>query len=157
MVFIELPWSKIKPSDIINWPSDVNLQSSFKMKTDDLKKIHELVKEDKLDFSPKFISRFKKTLSERKTSDRDQLRSHVAKNLTDKLAKNLNVLHITRLPWSEMKVGDIKNWPPDVKFTSVFLLNTNDVRKLHNLVRKDKLDFSPEFLINYKKLLNIKD
>jgi hypothetical protein len=80
----------------------------------------------------------------------------VAKYLADKLAKKLNRSQIA-VPWTQMKVGDIINWPSDVNFASVFLLNTNDVTKLHNLVRKDKLDFSPEFLIKYKKLLNIKD
>ena len=79
------------------------------------------------------------------TLERNLLKSEVVKYLHDKLAKRLNVSTV-RVPWSKMKAEDILNWPLDVKLISIEKMNFNDLKKLNELARKDKLDFSAEFL-----------
>jgi hypothetical protein len=82
----------------------------------------------------------------------DQKKSVVSKYLRNKLAQKLNLADITVLPWYIMKAGDILNWPSGVKFTSVYLMNPNEVNVLHKLVTEDRLHFSPEFLSKYKMI-----
>ena len=52
---MQVPWSRMKAEDIINWPSDVEFISIGKMNIHDLKKLHGLAIEDILDFSPEFL------------------------------------------------------------------------------------------------------
>jgi uncharacterized protein YfkK (UPF0435 family) len=153
---IKVPWSQMKADDIINWPLEVDLQSINKMKADDLKKIHQLVKDDRLDFSPEFVSWFENPLSEKKTSVQAQLTSNITKYLEGKLAAKVK-RSILPIPWSQIKPGDIINWPSDVALKSLLRMKVDDLKKIHQLVKEGKLEFSPEFLIKYKKLLNIKD
>jgi len=54
---MQVPWSRMKAEDIINWPSEVEFISIEKMNFNGLKKLHELAVEDKLDFSPEFFRR----------------------------------------------------------------------------------------------------
>jgi len=150
---IKLPWSKMKAEDIINWPSGVDFKQAHRVNKHDLTKLHELAKQDKLDFSPEFLSRLQNMLQLKVVSqwsrDRDDLRTEVLKYLRTKLAKNLNVSRI-KLPWSKMKAEDIINWPSDVEFIKVSQININDLKRLHNLIKEDKLDFSREFLRRLK-------
>jgi hypothetical protein len=79
-----------------------------------------------------------------------QLRSDVTTYLSKKLAQKLNVPSMQRLPWSKMTAGDIINWPPEVEFKEFGKLNVDPVRKIHKLVKEDKLDFSQEFISRLK-------
>jgi Mor family transcriptional regulator len=130
--------------DIINWPQEVEFKALDALNTEELKKIHEVAKEDQLDFSPEFIRWFKAS------SEKDELRSDVSKYLGDKLAIKLNVPSIKRLPWSEMTAGDIINWPQEVKFQRINFMNKKELKKLYRLAKEDLLDFSPEFLYRSK-------
>jgi DICT domain-containing protein len=56
------------------------------------------------------------------------------------------------VPWSKLKVGDIMNWPSDVKLMSVWQMNAEEVKRLHQLLIQDQLHFSPEFLNKYKMI-----
>jgi DICT domain-containing protein len=141
---MKVPWSNMKAGDIANWPLDVKFAPIYKMNTNDLKKLHQLAKKDLLDFTPEFISQFKIT-----HDSVDELRSYVAKNLGGKLARKLNVSSM-RVPWSNMKVEDIINWPPDVKFKRIGHMNSTELKRLHQLAKKDLLDFTPEFLSKFK-------
>jgi hypothetical protein len=154
-----LPWSEMKAEDIANWPSDVAFLPIYQMHVTDLKKVYKLVQEDLLDFSPEFLSRLQ--FKRRIISERSELRSVVVKYLRDKLAKKLNMLRI-RLPVSEIKVGHIVNWPPDVKFIPLYKMDLKGIKRLHELAEQDLLDFSPDFLklvkirsqkIDYKKVI----
>jgi hypothetical protein len=93
----------------------------------------------------------------RKISVLDQLRLDMTRYLHTKLAKKLNAPNIT-IPWSKMKAQDIINWPPDVEFLSVYHLKINELKKLHELAKKDLLDFAPEFLgrVNKRTSYNYK-
>jgi glycine betaine/choline ABC-type transport system substrate-binding protein len=142
---VKVPWSKMKAEDIINWPPDVKFKPVSKMNLNEVKILHELIKEDKLDFTPEFLGRFKIKQVNKWPDNGDQIRYYVTKYLVDKLAKELNVRRF-KLPWSKMKAEDIVNWPPDVKFMKVFKMNLNEVKILHELVREDLLHFTPEFL-----------
>lgn len=136
---IKIPWAKMRSEDIINWPSGIKFRPAHKMSTKELKRLHELTKEDLLDFTPDFLNRLKKNIG------RDQLRSELNEYLGAKLAKRLNRLG-TRVPWSRMKEGDIINWPPEVEFMPFLLMNMESLKRLKELSKKDLLDFSPEFL-----------
>jgi uncharacterized protein YutE (UPF0331/DUF86 family) len=142
-----LPWSKMTAGDIINWPPEVEFKKIDKMSSDQLKKIHELTKEDKLDFSQKFISRLK--IKRKGTGKRVVLKSDVTKYLGKKLAKKLNVESI-KVPWSQMTAGDIINWPPEVEFKRFDKMSSDHQRKIHELAKEDKLDFSQEFISRLK-------
>jgi hypothetical protein len=140
----KFPWSQMTAKDIINWPPEVELKKMVKMSSDQIRKIQELVKEDKLDFSQEFISRLK--IIRIGTDNRDKLRPYLTKYLQDKLAEKLNVDSIKKLPWSQMKAKDIINWPPDMEFRNVNRMSRSEVKRLAELAKKDLLDFSPEFL-----------
>jgi hypothetical protein len=144
-----LPWSKMTSKDIINWPQDMEFRNVNRMNTEELKKIHELAKDDVLDFSPEFISQF--TFGKKKIIDRYLLETDVTKYLADKLAKKLNVTSID-VPWSEMKAGDIINLPREVKFQRINLMNKSDLKRMHELAKIDLLDFSPEFLKRWDRV-----
>jgi hypothetical protein len=137
---IQIPWSNMKPADIINWPSGVKFERIAQMDIKVVQKLNELAKEDLLDFTPEFISQFKIM-----KDSVDKLRADFTKYLADKLARKLNISRI-QIPWSKMKPADIINWPPDVKFKRIAQMNANDLKKLHELVKQDLLDFTPEFL-----------
>ena len=139
----KLPWSEMTAKDIINWPPEVELKNMVKMSYDQIRKIQELVKEDKLDFSQEFLSRWK--IIRKGTDHRDELRPYLTKYLQDKLAEHLNVDRI-KVPWSQMKAKDIINWPPDMEFRNVNRMSRSEVKRLLQLAREDLLDFSPEFL-----------
>jgi hypothetical protein len=81
---------------------------------------------------------------------RKESRSDIANYLTEKLSKKLNESNIT-IPWSKMKAQDIINWPPDVKLMSVYRMKVKQLKKILKLVKKDQLDFSPEFLGRFKR------
>jgi hypothetical protein len=143
VVSIRMPWLKMKPGDITNWPADVRFMPVSIMNINEVKTLERLAKEDRLDFSPEFISRFKMTRSrQRYVGD---LRSDVVKYLQDKLAKKLNVDSF-RVPWSKVKPGDITNWPADLQVMPVSRMNTIELQRLHKLVKANLLDFSPEFI-----------
>jgi isopentenyldiphosphate isomerase len=145
---LRIPWSEMKEGDIIDWPPDVQFQNFYKIDAAEFKRLYELVKADKLDFSEAFINRLKNPHEAKNVKmnlSRDQLKSVIVKYLRDKLSSKLNV-PIIRLPWSEMKAGDILNWPPDVELRIVDKLKLKDLERLHELFKADKLDFSPEFL-----------
>jgi peptidyl-tRNA hydrolase len=80
---------------------------------------------------------------------RNELRADVTKYLADKLAKKLNVSN-TLLPWSQMKAEDVINWPSDLKFMPVNKMTLHELKMLHKLVKEDLLDFTPQFLRNFK-------
>jgi hypothetical protein len=141
---IQLPLFRVQAKDISNWPPDLKVQSIQAMNKNDLKILHELAKQDQLDLSPEFISRF-----EGMTRDRDELRSVVAKCLGDKLAKKLNVSTI-KVPWSQMTADDIINWPLDVDFKTLKAMSMNDLKRLHELAKTDQIDFSPEFISRFE-------
>jgi hypothetical protein len=44
-----------------------------------------------------------------------------------------------------MKADDIINWP-DMEFKPIYKMSIEDVKRLHKLVIKEQLDFSPKFL-----------
>jgi hypothetical protein len=134
---IKVPWSKMKAGDIINWPSEVQFKPISQINANDVKLLHQFAEKDLLDFSPEFI----KSISLKG----DKLRSDITKYLSDKLAKKLNVSSI-KVPWSKMKAEDIINWPTNVDFRIIIKMSTEELKRLHALVIKDQLDFSPEFL-----------
>jgi hypothetical protein len=148
---IKIPWSQMKAGDIINWPPTVNFTSVIQISANDIKKIHKLVKEDQLDFSPEFLRRIQATPS---NANRKILKSIVAQSLKDKLASQLNNRSIKDLPWSQIKAGDIINWPADVEIMSVWLMYPDEVKRVHQLLIEDQLHFSPEFLNKYKMISN---
>jgi hypothetical protein len=80
---------------------------------------------------------------------RYQLREAVEKYLSLKLAKNLNVASI-KVPWSKMKEQDIINWPSDLKFKPIFMMDRKDLTRLYILAGEGLLDFSPEFLRRHR-------
>jgi hypothetical protein len=81
----------------------------------------------------------------------NQLRTHVAKYLGDKLAKALSEPSI-KIPWSEMKAGDIIGWPSGVKFMPVNNMDTKGLKSLYKLAKKDRLKFSTDFLDRLKSI-----
>lgn len=83
--------------------------------------------------------------TKKRTLFRNGLRSNITKYLGDKLSKKLNRTKIT-IPWSEMTAEDVINWPPDVEFVPLFRMNMHGLERLHELAKKDVLDFSPKFL-----------
>jgi hypothetical protein len=139
----QLPWKKMLAGDIVNWPPEVEFEKFDRMNTEELRKIHELVQEDKLDFSQEFISRLK--IKRKGTGKRVVLKSDVTKYLAKKLAKKLNVESI-KVPWSQMTAGDIINWPPEVELKRFDKISSDHQRKIHELAKEDKLDFSQEFI-----------
>lgn len=163
MSSISTPWSKIKEEDILNWPQDVKFRTVWNLKSQELLKLHKLAEEDKLDFSNEFLTQFKRSkvnnnrnrrsdrigvnTNRNKRSDRigTGLRLEIQNYLSDKLAKRLNVSSLN-VPWSKIKSEDIINWPQDVKFRTVQQLSTQELETLHELVKENALDFSPEFL-----------
>jgi hypothetical protein len=145
---IKVPWSEITAKDIINWPPDVEFRNVELLSTVDLKRIHELAKDDILDFSPKFLSRFK--INSKVNKRRDVLRLEVSQFLLKKLAQKLNLESFKRLPWSEMTAKDIMHWPPEVEFKSFDTMNTEEIRRIYEMVTDDLLDFSPEFISRFK-------
>jgi hypothetical protein len=143
---IKVPWSQMTTEDIINWPTDVEFKPVKKMIINEIKSLHELAKEDLLDFSTEFISRLENKHIGKGFSEKNDIRSTIAKYLGDKLAKKLNLPSIKVLPWSQMTAGDIINWPTDVEFKPFSKMSTRQIRRLFELAKADKLDFSPEFL-----------
>jgi hypothetical protein len=112
---------------------------------------------DQLQFSPDFLSKLKKSLSESQrkgSSDIDQTRLAIIQSLRDKLASRLNKPSI-KIPWSQMKAGDIINWPSTVDLTKLNNLNKNDLKTIHELAMKDQLDFSAEFLRRIQRTRSI--
>jgi hypothetical protein len=142
----------MKEGDIINWPSDVKLGEIYRMTSKDIKKLHKLAKEDKLEFSPEFISRF--TLMNDSVK---KLRSYVTQYLGVKLAQKLNLPSVNKIPWSQMKEGDIINWPSDVKYGRMSGKNQMELHKLDKLAKEDLLDFSPEFISRFKLMNGLKN
>jgi hypothetical protein len=136
----QLPWNKMTADNIINWPQEVEFKRFDKMNMEKLKKIHELVEEDKLDFSHQLISRLKI-----KSKGFNEILSDIRKYFGDKLAKKLNVDSI-RVPWSQMKATDIINWPENVEFKPVKRMSMQELKLIDKLAKKDQLDFSSEFL-----------
>jgi hypothetical protein len=89
---------------------------------------------------PEFLSSFVK---------RKELRSRVAHYLGTKLGQKLR-LKYHRLPWSKMKAKDVINWPAHIKFTPLSKIQMNDLIELYELVKKDQLDLSLEFICKFK-------
>jgi hypothetical protein len=143
----KLPWSEMTEGDIINWPQGLEFKRFDIMNTEEVKKIHEHVKEDDLDFAQEFIGRLKIELESTKSKDKPYL----TKYLRDKLAKKLSVDSI-RVPWSQMRAKDIINWPQQVEFKSFREMNTKELKKIHELVKEDKLDFSHQFISRLKNI-----
>jgi hypothetical protein len=115
----------------------MKLMPVYMMNINEVKILHKLAKEELLDFSPEFLNRLK--------LKKNELRSDVTKYLAEKLAKKLNVPSIT-IPWSQMKAGDIINWPSDVGFKPVYNMSINEVKRLFKLTKDGLLDFTTEFL-----------
>jgi len=65
---VKVPWSKIKAGDIINWPSDLNVNRTRLLSTVALKRLHLLVEQDLLDFSPEFLRHTQRQLAESKAN-----------------------------------------------------------------------------------------
>jgi hypothetical protein len=139
---IRLPWSEMKAGDILNWPPDVELRIVDKLKLEELEKVHKLAKGNQLDFSPEFINSKKNAAKITRT---DQLKLELTKYLRQKLEEKFHE-PIRKISWNEMKVGDILNWPPDVKFRKISKLRLEELEHLHQLAKVGKLDFSPEFI-----------
>jgi hypothetical protein len=138
--------------DIVNWPPEVEFKALDDLNTEELKKVHDVARDDLLDFAPEFISR----LETKKPSQSKVLKSDFTKYLADKLAKELNVDSI-KVPWSEMTAKDIINWPENVEFKRPNVLKKNDLKTLHKMAKEDLLNFSPEFIRRFtieKKGLN---
>jgi hypothetical protein len=70
--------------------------------------------------------------------------------IADKLANKLNVPSF-KLPWSEMTAKDIINWPSEVEFIPISKMKMVEVKILHKLAKADRLDFSPEFINQFKE------
>jgi hypothetical protein len=134
---ITLPWSEMKVEYIPNWPSDMKFKPVSMLNTKEVRRLYSLAKQDDLDFSPEFIKRFSS-----RNPEVHELKTAVTKYLTYKLARKLKVSGI-RIPWSDIKAGDIINWPSDVKLMSSSLMNSEEVKSLYSLAKKDLLDFSP--------------
>jgi hypothetical protein len=145
--FSRVPWAVLRKGDIINWPKEIPLVWLSTQSKKRLRLLHKL--REKFDFSKDFRKALYKNTSFisdfHKAHYRNEVRSDVTKYLRDKLAKKLNVNRI-KVPWSEMKAEDIINWPPDMKFKRINVMNKNDLEILQELAKKDLLDFSPEFL-----------
>jgi len=144
-----MPWSKMKVGDILNWPSDVEVKAVYELNTNELQRLHTLVKEDLLDFSPQCISRLRSP-SALSGEELKSFKSYVTKYLKDKLANRLNVFSI-KVPWSQLKAGDILNWPTSVEFKVVDKMNKEQVKRLYSLAKQGDLDFSPAFINRFGK------
>ncbi len=142
---IKVPWSKMEAKDILNWPENVDFRTVDLININDLKRLHNLIKEDKLDFAPVFLHQLKLDREINWTRYRNQFRSQIVRYFGDKLATKLN-LSSRRVPWSQIKAKDIINWPSGLEFKAIKKMPLNDLKKLHELAVEDKLDFSPEFL-----------
>jgi hypothetical protein len=75
----------------------------------------------------------------------NEMKSDVTKYLKNKITQKLNVADINLLPLLPIKEGDITNWPSSVKFIPIYKMKGNDLKTIHELVKEDQLDFSPEF------------
>jgi hypothetical protein len=142
---VRAPWAKMKAGNIINWPADVKFKPVSKMNLTEVKILHELARENLLDYTPEFLGRFKFRPLNQSDRKRNELKSDVTKYLAQKLAKKLNVPSIT-IPWSQMKADDIINWPQDVKFNQIYKINIKELERLHKLANENQLDFTTEFL-----------
>jgi hypothetical protein len=58
-----IPWSEMKEEDVINWPPSVKMKPLTQMKTNELRRLNKLAKQDLLNFSPEFLSRLKITVT----------------------------------------------------------------------------------------------
>jgi hypothetical protein len=146
---IKIPWSQMEAGDIINWPPTVDLTKPIKLNKNELKTIHELAMKDQLDFSAEFLRRIQRT---RSIANLKKLQHIVGHSLKDKLAIHLTDPSIREVPWSQMKAGNIINWPADVKLMSVWQMNAEEVKRVHQLLIQDQLHFSSEFLNKYKMI-----
>lgn len=82
---------------------------------------------------------------------RDILRSDLASYLGTKLAKRLQIQGKIRIPWWKMTRNDIINWPESVKFIVLRKIDMKGLKILSELAKNDKLDFSPNFLLQLQK------
>jgi hypothetical protein len=139
---ISIPWSRLEAGDIINWPSDVTFKPVNQLKTKELKRLLKMAKKDVLDFSPEFLNQFNSGMGD---LSRDKLRNDITQYLLNKLVNKLGRSR-KQIPWSLMKAAHIINWPPDINFAPPYKMNMNEVKRLHQLVKENLLDFTPDFL-----------
>jgi hypothetical protein len=153
---IKVPWSRMKAEDLINWPQEVRFVPIRKMNIIEIERLHRVVQENLLDFTPEFISQFKPSRGSTtpvltRIRDMDQLKSDFTTYLGSKLAKKLNVSSI-KVPWFKMKAEDIINWPQEVRFVPIHMMDLLELRRLNKLAKEDLLDFTPEFVSNFKSI-----
>jgi len=131
--------------DVINWPPDVEFIPLFKMNLYGLKRLHELAKEDLLDFSPKFIRLKERPLSKSKSATPEflKIRRDIETVLCDKLYSGTNKT-FRRVPWNILKKENMINWPEGVPFSRLSQHSKKHLMLIHKL--REVIFFREEFL-----------
>jgi hypothetical protein len=131
---VKIPWSKMKEGDILNWPPGLKFMPISEMNTNELKRLHELIKKDKLDFSSEFLESF----------DRNAIISDIETSLCNKLSAGTNK-KFKRVPWSILRKEDIINWPEGIPFERLSRHRMKRLKLLHDL--REVIFFSKDFLL----------
>jgi hypothetical protein len=110
------------------------------MREIDLKKLHELVKQDLLDFTPEFLKwiQIKSTKFEFQEIIRD-----IQTAICNKLNFETNQ-KFKEIPWNIISRKDIINWPEGIPLVGLSDQRWKHLRLLHKL--RDVIFFSKEFL-----------
>jgi hypothetical protein len=141
---IRIPWSRMKKGDIINWPSKLKFESVTYMNTNEIKMLHQLMIEDKLDFSPEFLKNVQKSLPKNvQKSDRKTIIKDIETALCNKLNSGTNK-KFKLVPWHIIEKNDLINWPDGIPFMQPSRLSKNRLKWLHNF--REVIFFSGDFL-----------
>jgi hypothetical protein len=137
-----IPWKDITPDDLIGWPSGVPVKHPHHLNASEKEKVIENITDMK--FSDSFLERLKaKTV-------RLDLRKVVSSALRSKLAKQLGTV-IAHIPWKQMTLNDISEWPADVPIKYPNLLTAEENKKIMD--KMSIITFTPEFIQKFKKNL----
>jgi hypothetical protein len=131
--------------DIINWPSDVRFVPVYKMNTDEVKRIYELVKDDQLDFSPGLISGLREHLAKSKLSR--SINENIIRDIEVALCNQLNARtnkKFKKVPWTMLKKEDIINWPKKIPVVRLSQHRRERLNLLHKL--RYEFSFREEFI-----------
>jgi hypothetical protein len=142
---IHLPWVKMKEESIINWPPDVQFKPFYLMKNNELRRLHELAKSDRLDFSPEFLRIIERQLKKGKIVRRkfQKMVSDIETYLCNKLEAGTNI-RFRKVPWTIIRKGDIINWPEGMPFLRLSHQGPRRLKLLHKQLKS--VFFSENFL-----------
>ena len=142
-----LPFPKIYPKEIVNWPAlySVNPQ---RLLLSDLEYIFQNL--NSIDLSKNCIERLKASFKPKLKYQRlsDQLRHHILNMLNEISDKRNNI----RVKWSKIERDSFTWWPAGIQVIDPMRLSADDLRKI--LENKDKIKFTEEFKADYLKYLD---